>query len=163
MTQDADDISGASLRPAAADRVGDDIVRGHAGGLAVSGVRLEGYCLTFYVRVAIRRGAGSRAGAALALAAVRPNSKAGRHQCRAVEARRWRTAGVLRKSCANPMYVALTMLVGGIAVALAWASDRMLVLIGTDVLPCCINGARSGARERYLERKFGDDYRRYKR
>ena len=67
------------------------------------------------------------------------------------------TAGVYA-TLRNPMYVALAMLVGGIAVALA--SDWMLVL----VIPmfAVLHYGVVMREERYLERKFGDDYRRYK-
>jgi protein-S-isoprenylcysteine O-methyltransferase Ste14 len=112
--------------------------------------------LTFYVRVTVGV-ALVACGVALALAAVRKFKQVG------TNVKPWKpslalaTAGVYAK-LRNPMYVALTMLVGGVAVALA--SDWMLVL----VLPmfAVLHYGVVKREERYLEKRFGDDYRRYK-
>ena len=58
----------------------------------------------------------------------------------------------------NPMYVGLLLLVGGFGIA--FASDWTLVLL----VPLALL-LRNGVvlrEERYLEDKFGEDYRRYK-
>ncbi len=58
----------------------------------------------------------------------------------------------------NPVYVGMTMLMGGIAIAvdspwiLAMAIPAVLIIHNFVIL----------REEAYLERKFGDDYRRYK-
>ncbi len=58
----------------------------------------------------------------------------------------------------NPVYVSMTMLMGGIAIAvdspwvLAMAVPAVLIIHNFVIL----------REEAYLERKFGDDYRRYK-
>jgi protein-S-isoprenylcysteine O-methyltransferase Ste14 len=67
------------------------------------------------------------------------------------------TTGVYRY-VRNPMYTGLMLLVGGIAIA--FALDWTLVM----VLPLALV-LRNGVvlrEERYLERKFGDEYRSYK-
>jgi protein-S-isoprenylcysteine O-methyltransferase Ste14 len=67
------------------------------------------------------------------------------------------TTGVYRY-VRNPMYVGLMLLVGGFGIA--FASDWTLVLL----VPMAFV-LRHGVvlrEERYLEAKFGDDYRRYK-
>lgn len=67
------------------------------------------------------------------------------------------TAGVYQY-VRNPMYVGLMLMVGGLGVALA--SDWALVMI----VPLALT-LRNGVvlhEEFYLERKFGDEYRRFK-
>lgn len=58
----------------------------------------------------------------------------------------------------NPMYVGVTLILAGLAIALA--SDWMLVL--TIAFVPVIHFGVVKREERYLEAKFGDDYRRYK-
>jgi len=59
----------------------------------------------------------------------------------------------------NPMYVGLILILAGIAVALA--SDWMLILLVPTAL--ILHFGVVLREERYLEAKFGEDYRRYKR
>jgi len=58
----------------------------------------------------------------------------------------------------NPMYVGMTLMVAGLAVALA--SDWMLVLLVPTVL--VVHYGVVLREERYLEQKFGEPYRRFK-
>jgi protein-S-isoprenylcysteine O-methyltransferase Ste14 len=67
------------------------------------------------------------------------------------------TSGVYRH-VRNPMYVGLMLMAGGIGIA--FASDWTLLMI----IPLALI-LRTGVvlrEERYLEQKFGDEYRRYK-
>lgn len=67
------------------------------------------------------------------------------------------TSGIYRL-VRNPMYVGLLLMVGGFGIA--FASDWTLVLLVAMALVL-----RNGVvlrEERYLEAKFGDEYRRYK-
>lgn len=57
----------------------------------------------------------------------------------------------------NPMYVGVTLILAGLAILLA--SDWMLVM--TIVFVPVIHFGVVKREERYLEAKFGDDYRRY--
>ena len=153
MAQDADDIAGV-IAPPPLIRLAAILL-----GLAADWlfpVYVLKTLLTFDLRVAVGI-AVVAGGVALALAAVRKFKQAG------TNVKPWKpslalaTAGVYAK-LRNPTYVALAMLVGGIAVALA--SDWMLVL----VLPmfAVLHYGVVRREERYLEKKFGDDYRRYK-
>jgi protein-S-isoprenylcysteine O-methyltransferase Ste14 len=67
------------------------------------------------------------------------------------------TAGVYRY-LRNPMYVGMTLMVGGLAIALA--SDWMLVLLVAAVF--VVHYGAVLREERYLEQKFGERYLRYK-
>ena len=67
------------------------------------------------------------------------------------------TAGVYGR-LRNPMYVGLLLVTGGIGIALA--SDWTLVLLVPTAL--VLHYGVVLREERYLERKFGEDYRRYK-
>lgn len=58
----------------------------------------------------------------------------------------------------NPMYVGLALLVAGIGIA--FASDWTLVMLVPQMLIIHFGVVRR--EERYLEEKFGDDYRRFK-
>ena len=149
MAQDADDIAGVIAPPPLIGLAA--ILLGLAADWLFPVFVLK-IVLTFYVRVTIGV-AVVACGVALALAAERKFKQAGTNVMPWKPSLALATAGVYAK-LRNPMYVALTMLVGGIAVALA--SDWMLVL----VLPLHYGVVRR--EERYLEKKFGDDYRRYK-
>ena len=97
------------------------------------------------------------AGAAIGIAALRAFRSAGTH------AEPWKpslqlvTTGIFRW-LRNPMYVGGTLLLMGIAVALA--SDWMLVMIAASSLVLHFGVVKR--EERYLEAKFGDGYRAYK-
>ena len=67
------------------------------------------------------------------------------------------TSGVYQR-LRNPMYVGLMLLVGGIGIALA--SDWTLVLLVPTAI--VLHYGVVLREERYLERKFGEEYRRYK-
>jgi protein-S-isoprenylcysteine O-methyltransferase Ste14 len=67
------------------------------------------------------------------------------------------TAGVYRY-LRNPMYVGMTLMVGGLAIALA--SDWMLVLLVAAVF--VVHYGVVLREERYLEAKFGERYRQFK-
>jgi len=67
------------------------------------------------------------------------------------------TSGVYQR-LRNPMYVGLLLLVGGIGIALA--SDWTLVLLVPTAI--VLHYGVVLREERYLERKFGEEYRRYK-
>ena len=67
------------------------------------------------------------------------------------------TAGIYRY-VRNPMYTGLMLLAAGIGIALA--SDWTLVLLVPTAL--VLHYGVVLREERYLERKFGEDYRRYK-
>jgi protein-S-isoprenylcysteine O-methyltransferase Ste14 len=153
MTQNADDIPGVIAPPPLIALA--TILLGLAADWLFPVFVLK-TVLTFYVRVTIGVVVVACA-VALALAAVRKFMQA------STNVKPWKpslalaTGGVYTK-LRNPMYVALAMMVGGIAVALA--SDWLLVL----VIPmfAVLHYGVVKREERYLERKFGDDYRRYK-
>jgi protein-S-isoprenylcysteine O-methyltransferase Ste14 len=153
MTQKADDIPGVIAPPPLIALA--TILLGLAADWLFPVFVLK-ILLTFYVRVTIGV-AVVACGAALALAAERKFKQAGTNVMPWKPSLALATAGVYA-TLRNPMYVALAMLVGGIAVALA--SDWMLVL----VIPmfAVLHYGVVVREERYLERKFGDDYRRYK-
>ena len=153
MTQDADDIAGVIAPPPLIALA--TILSGLAADWLFPVFVLK-IVLTFYVRVAIGVTVVA-CGAALALAAERKFKQAGTNVMPWKPSLALATAGVYAK-LRNPMYVALAMLVGGVAVALA--SDWMLVL----VVPmfAVLHYGVVKREERYLEKKFGDDYRRYK-
>jgi protein-S-isoprenylcysteine O-methyltransferase Ste14 len=152
MAQDADDIPGVIAPPPLIGLAA--ILLGLAADWLFPVYVLK-TLLTFDLRVAVGI-AVVAGGVALALTAVRKFKQVG------TNVKPWKpslalaTGGVYAK-LRNPMYVALAMLVGGIAVALA--SDWMLVL----VLPmfAVLHYGVVKREERYLEKKFGDDYRRY--
>ena len=96
------------------------------------------------------------AGLAIAIAAVRSFRKAGTN----VEP--WKPAMTLETEgifgfMRNPMYTAMIMFVGGVAIALA--SDWMLVLVVPAALILHFGVVKR--EERYLEAKFGESYRSY--
>ena len=96
------------------------------------------------------------AGLAIAIAAVRSFRKAGTN----VEP--WKPAMTLVTEgifgfMRNPMYTAMIMFVGGVAIALA--SDWMLVLVVPAALILHFGVVKR--EERYLEAKFGESYRSY--
>jgi protein-S-isoprenylcysteine O-methyltransferase Ste14 len=153
MTQDTDDIPGVVAPPPLIALA--TILLGLAADWLFPVFVLK-TLLTFHVRVAV--GATLVAGGVvLALAAERKFKQAGTNVMPWKPSLALATVGVYAK-LRNPMYVALTMLVGGVAVALA--SDWMLVL----VLPmfAVLHYGVVRREERYLEKKFGEDYRRYK-
>ncbi len=98
------------------------------------------------------------AGAAIAIAALRAFRSAGTH------AEPWKpslhlvTTGIFQW-LRNPMYVGGTLLLMGIAVALA--SDWMLVMIAVSSLVLHFGVVKR--EERYLEAKFGEVYRAYQK
>jgi len=97
------------------------------------------------------------AGAALAVPAIRAFRSAGTH----VEP--WKPALALATTgiysyVRNPMYVGLTLLLVGLGIALA--SDWTLVM--TVAFALTIHFGVVLREERYLEAKFGDEYRQYK-
>jgi protein-S-isoprenylcysteine O-methyltransferase Ste14 len=97
------------------------------------------------------------AGASLAIPAMRSFRSAGTH----VEP--WKPSSALVTDgifgwLRNPMYVGLAFLVAGLGVALA--SDWTLVMLAPGALVMHFGVVKR--EERYLEGKFGDEYRRYK-
>jgi protein-S-isoprenylcysteine O-methyltransferase Ste14 len=97
------------------------------------------------------------AGAALAILGERTFLRAG------TEVKPWKPSTALVTDgiyayMRNPMYVGLALLVTGIGIALA--SDWTLVMLVLQILIIHFGVIRR--EERYLEGKFGDDYRRYK-
>jgi protein-S-isoprenylcysteine O-methyltransferase Ste14 len=96
-------------------------------------------------------------GAALAIAGERTFRRAGTNVMPWKPALRLATAGIYAR-VRNPMYVGLGFMVGGLAVALA--SDWTLVSLVPAAL--ILHYGVVLREERYLESKFGDDYRRYK-
>src|SRR5437016_9772798 len=153
MTQDADDIAGVLAPPPLIALA--TILLGLAADWLFPVFVLK-TLLTFYVRVAVGV-ALVAGGAALALAAERKFKQAGTNVMPWKPSLGLATAGVYA-TMRNPMYVALATMVGGVAVALA--SNWMLVL----VIPmfAVLHYGVVKREERYLEKKFGDDYRRYK-
>jgi protein-S-isoprenylcysteine O-methyltransferase Ste14 len=153
MTQDVDDIAGVIAPPPLIALA--TILLGLAADWLFPVFVLK-TLLTFYVRVGVGV-ALVAGGVALALAAERKFKQAGTNAMPWKPSLALATAGVYAK-LRNPMYVALATMVGGVAVALA--SDWMLVL----VMPmfAVLHYGVVKREERYLERKFGDDYRRYK-
>ena len=96
-------------------------------------------------------------GAALAVSARQHFLEAGTNVRPWKPAVRLITSGAFRY-LRNPMYVGLMLLVGGFGIA--FASDWTLVML----VPLALI-LRNGVvlrEERYLEAKFGEDYRRYK-
>ena len=112
--------------------------------------------LSFWTRVVIGV-ALVAGGAALAISARQRFIEAGTNVEPWKPALHLATTGVYRY-VRNPMYVGLLLMAGGIGIA--FASDWALVM----VLPLALV-LRNGVvlrEERYLEAKFGDDYRRFK-
>lgn len=112
--------------------------------------------LTFPLRLAIGF-ALMAGGAALALAGERRFRRAG------TEVRPWRPSTVLVtdgvfEHLRNPMYVGLTMILAGLAIALA--SDWTVVT--AVVFAAVIHFGVVRREERYLEATFGEAYRAYK-
>ena len=96
------------------------------------------------------------AGAALAVTAERQFKAVGTNVPPWKPAMALATAGVYGR-VRNPMYIGLLVLTGGIGIALA--SDwTLLLLIPTALV---LHYGVVLREERYLEAKFGDDYRRY--
>ena len=112
--------------------------------------------LTLWARIAIAVVLFA-AGAGLAIPALRGFRSAGTH------AEPWKpslalvTGGIFGR-LRNPMYVALTLILVGLAIVLA--SDWMLVM--TIIFVAVIHFGVVKREERYLEAKFGDAYRQYK-
>ncbi len=109
---------------------------------------------------AVRLGLGvvlAVAGAALAAGAL------GRFRRAGTAAEPWRpssalvTDGVYRFT-RNPMYLAMTLIYLGLALA----TDSALTLVLLPPLLALVQVGVISREERYLERKFGDDYRRYR-
>jgi protein-S-isoprenylcysteine O-methyltransferase Ste14 len=96
------------------------------------------------------------AGGLLALAAERRFKAAGTHVPPWKPALSLATDGIYTR-LRNPMYIGLMLLVGGIGIALA--SDWTLVLLVPTAL--VLHYGVVLREERYLEAKFGEDYRRY--
>jgi protein-S-isoprenylcysteine O-methyltransferase Ste14 len=97
------------------------------------------------------------AGCALAIPARRTFQSAG------TEVKPWKPSTVLVTEgifawVRNPMYVGATLLLAGLAIALA--SDWMMVL--TIAAALILHFGVVKREERYLEAKFGDTYRAYK-
>jgi protein-S-isoprenylcysteine O-methyltransferase Ste14 len=97
------------------------------------------------------------AGGALAVTAERRFKAVGTHVPPWKPALHLATSGIYQR-LRNPMYVGLMLLVGGIGVALA--SDWTLVLLVP--MAVVLHYGVVLREERYLERKFGEEYRRYK-
>ncbi len=97
------------------------------------------------------------AGAALAIAGERAFRAVGTNTPPWKPTLNLATAGVFRY-LRNPMYVGMTLMVAGLAVALA--SDWMLVLLVPTVW--VVHHGVVLREERYLEQKFGEPYRRFK-
>ena len=97
------------------------------------------------------------AGAALAVTAERRFKAVGTNVPPWKPALHLATSGVYQR-LRNPMYVGLMLLTGGIGIALA--SDWTLVLLVPMAI--VLHYGVMLREERYLERKFGEDYRRYK-
>jgi len=111
--------------------------------------------LTFWERVVI--GALlAIAGGALALAAERRFKAAGTNVPPWKPALHLATSGIYTR-LRNPMYVGLMLLVAGIG--LAFGSDWTLVLLVPTAL--VLHYGVVLREERYLEAKFGEEYRRY--
>jgi protein-S-isoprenylcysteine O-methyltransferase Ste14 len=112
--------------------------------------------LTFWPRVVV--GAlVAVAGGALALAGERRFRAVGTNVPPWKPALYLATDGIYAR-LRNPMYVGLMLLVAGIGIALA--SDWILVLLVPTAL--VLHYGVVLREERYLERKFGEEYRRYK-
>jgi protein-S-isoprenylcysteine O-methyltransferase Ste14 len=97
------------------------------------------------------------AGLALAIAAVRLFSRAGTGVPTHRPVTALVTGGIYRFS-RNPIYVGMTVLSAGIAVA---ADNPWLLALLVPTL-AVMNYGVIAREERFLEAKFGDDYRRYK-
>ena len=121
---------------------------------------LPAYVLTVLLDLTERIVAGViliAAGAALGLSAIRIFRAAGTHVEPWKPSLALATGGIFNW-LRNPMYVGVTLILAGLAVLLA--SDWMLVL--TIVFVPVIHFGVVKREERYLEAKFGDDYRHYK-
>ncbi len=121
---------------------------------------LPAYLLTLLLSLTERIVVGvvlMAAGLGLAIPAILVFRSAGTHVEPWKPSRALATAGVYAY-IRNPMYVGLGLLVGGIGVAAA--SDWTLVMLVPGAIVLHIGVVKH--EERYLEAKFGDDYRRYK-
>jgi protein-S-isoprenylcysteine O-methyltransferase Ste14 len=120
---------------------------------------LPAYVLTVLLSLAARLAIGLPlmiAGIVLAIAAKRSFDKVG------TDPHPWHPTRALASIgpyayVRNPMYVGLALLVAGLAVALA--SDWSLVMLVPAALVMHFGVVKR--EERYLEAKFGDDYRQY--
>jgi protein-S-isoprenylcysteine O-methyltransferase Ste14 len=97
------------------------------------------------------------AGGALAIAAERRFKAAGTHVPPWKPTLHLATDGVYTR-LRNPMYAGMMVLVGGLGIAMA--SDWTLALLVPTAL--VLHHGAVLREERYLEARFGDDYRRYK-
>jgi len=119
------------------------------------------YILSLMVAVGVRIAVGlvlMAAGGALGFAAVRVFRKAG------TAVRPWKPSSALVTEdvfqwLRNPMYVGLMLMLAGFAVMIA--SDWTLVM--TIVFALVIHFGVVKREERYLEAKFGDPYRAYRK
>jgi protein-S-isoprenylcysteine O-methyltransferase Ste14 len=122
----------------------------------VSDAHMLATTLSFIERVA----AGAfvaLAGGALAVTAERRFKAVGTNVPPWKPALHLATSGIYERM-RNPMYVGLLLLTGGIGIALA--SDWTMVLLIPMAL--VLHYGVVLREERYLEKKFGEDYRRYK-
>jgi len=115
-----------------------------------------GTMLSFWERV-VTGALLAIAGGALAITAERRFKAVGTNVPPWKPAFHLATSGVYQR-LRNPMYVGLMLLVGGIGIALA--SDWTLVLLVPTAI--VLHYGVVLREERYLERKFGEEYRRYK-
>jgi protein-S-isoprenylcysteine O-methyltransferase Ste14 len=121
---------------------------------------LPAYVLTLLLSLTERIVIGAMliaAGGALAMPAIRAFRSAGTNVEPWKPTRALATGG-LYAYVRNPMYVGLAFLVAGLGVALA--SDWTLVMLAPGALVMHFGVVKR--EERYLEGKFGDEYRRYK-
>jgi protein-S-isoprenylcysteine O-methyltransferase Ste14 len=112
--------------------------------------------LTLWARIAIAVVLFA-AGAGLAIPALRGFRSAGTHAEPWTPTSALVTGGIFGR-LRNPMYVALTLILVGLAFLLA--SDGMLAMTIVFVLTIHFGVVRR--EERYLEAKFGEAYRQYK-
>lgn len=129
----------------------------------VFGLLLDGLFPAYVLSVLLPRGEHRLVGVVLLIAAacigipaVRAFRRAGTHAEPWKPATALVTDGIFR-FIRNPMYVALILLVGGLAILTA--SDWMLVMC--IPLAFALHVGVIEREERYLEAKFGDAYRRY--
>ena len=141
--------------------------RDRAAPLLFLGTLAVGLALDFgLLRTPTGRPGALRLGAAAVLAAAAITLAAGalrrfRRAGTAVEP--WRpstalvTGGVYRLT-RNPVYLGMAFLYGGLALA----ADSVLALLLLPPLLALVQTGVVSREERYLERRFGDDYRRYR-
>ena len=97
------------------------------------------------------------AGVALMTSAIRQFRRAGTNIETPKPATALVTAGLYRLS-RNPIYIALSLIHAGIAIA----ADNAWALVSLIPVLIILHYGVILREERYLERKFGDEYRRYK-